>query len=81
MSIVKDKGEMLRQVLLRRPTRQGHAEDVFWIDNSIAKVGKRVRDEDGVVWLVAETYSAKPFADVDLHHRTWKAFAAVLDGH
>lgn len=83
MSVVKDNGEMLRQVLLRRPSanRIDYFEDVAWIDNAVAKVGKRVCGEDGVVWTVVETYNAKPFADVDKLRDTWKRFADVLDGH
>jgi hypothetical protein len=68
---------MMRQVLLRSGTK----EDVFWIRNEVARVGKRVVDEDGVVWTVAEAYNARPFKDVDRQIRTWAEFAETLDGH
>jgi hypothetical protein len=67
---------MMRQVLLR----SGSKHDVFWIRNEVAKVGKKVVDEDGVVWTVAEAYNARPFKDVDLQIRVWAEFAETLDG-
>jgi hypothetical protein len=77
----KDKGQMLRQVLLRRPVDNGHAEDVFWIDNTLARVGKRLRDDDGVVWTVIDTYTARPFDDLEAQRDAWKRWAEILDGH
>lgn len=75
----KTKGEMLRQVLLRRQLHDaGYSEDVFWIQNELAVVGKRVRDEEGIVWRVQEVYNAKPFSDVDKLRAAWKRWADVL---
>lgn len=71
----KAKTQMLRQVLLRSGTKQ----DVFWIRNEIAKAGKRVVDDKGTVWIVVETYNARPFEDVDRQIRTWAEFAETLD--
>jgi hypothetical protein len=81
VSSVIDKGEMFRQVLLSRPIENGRKDEVCWIDNDIAKVGKRVRTEDGIEWTIVATYNAKHFADVDSLRSTWKRFAEVLDGH
>lgn len=82
MTTTKSKGELLRQVLLRRQLHDtGYTEDVFWIQNAMAKVGKRVRDEDGVVWRVQEIYNTKTFHDVDILRDTWKQFFDALDGH
>lgn len=75
MTTTKPKAQMLRQVLLRSGTKQ----DVFWIRNEIAKAGKRVVDDNGVVWTVIETYNARPFEDVDRQIRTWAESAETLD--
>lgn len=77
MTTVKSSSQMMRQVLLRSGTK----EDVFWIRNEVARVGKKVVDEDGVVWTVTEAYNARPFEDVDRQIRTWAEFAETLDGH
>lgn len=59
---------MLRQVLLSRPRRPSHSDgtdgfgvyqDVFWIDSALARKGKKVIDEEGLVWTVEETYGVK----------------------
>lgn len=68
---------MMRQVLLRSGTKQ----DVFWIRNEVARVGKKVVDADGIVWTVVEAYNAKPFDDVDRMIRVWAELAETLDGH
>lgn len=66
-----------RQVLLWRATDAGYTEDVAWIRNDLAKVGKVVRDEADVVWLVKELYGVqKVGAD---WHSGWRKFARVLD--
>lgn len=79
MTTTKAKPKMMRQVKLVREDRPG--EDVFWIDNDLAKVGKRVVDEADVVWRVAETYNARPFADVDRQIEVWAEFTKTLGGH
>lgn len=76
-TIKSDK--MLRQVLLKE--LNGTKQDVFWIDNEVARVGKKVKDEDGIVWVVAEAYNAKLFDDVDKQREAWKRWSDVLDGH
>ena len=73
--------EIVRQVLLRRPCDNGYREDVYWIRNDLAKLNKRVKDEDGKIWTVAEVYSARPCEDLDAWREAWKKFADVLDGH
>lgn len=74
--------KMLRQVLLRRPRGEsGYMDDVVWIDDELAHKGKRVQDEDGIVWVVKETYNAKPFEDVDKQREVWKRFSDILRGH
>jgi hypothetical protein len=70
---------MLRQCKLSRPSARGRYEDVFWIDNSLAVKGKKVVDEEGVVWIVEALYTAKEHADVDKTHDQWREFAHVLD--
>ena len=84
--------ELLRQVLLTRRVphyvdglggelaHESERRDVFWIDAELAKVGKRVRDEDGRVWTVAEVYNAKPFTDIEKQRAAWKRWAEVLGG-
>ena len=79
MTTPKAKSKMMRQVKLVRECRPG--EDVFWIDNDLAKIGKRVVDGAGVVWRVAETYNARPFIDVDRQIEVWAEFAKTLGGH
>jgi len=59
----------------------GHAEEIAWIDNEKAKLNKFVEDEDGVVWLVAELYGAKPFSAVDRTARVAREVADVLKDH
>ncbi len=54
---------------------------MFWINNELAKVGKRVVDGAGIIWRVAETYNARPFADVDRQIEVWAEFAKTLGGH
>lgn len=74
--------EVLRQVLLRKPSESGgYNEDVFWIDNKLAKVGKKVVGEDGVVWQIAELYGAREFSDLEIQRGTWKRFADILEDH
>ncbi len=57
MTATKSKSKMMRQVKLVREDRR--SEDVFWIDNRQATVGKHVIDEAGVIWRVAEAYNAR----------------------
>ena len=73
----KTPSKMMRQVKLVREDRP--AEDVYWIDNELAKVGKRVVDGAGVIWRVAEIYNARPFADVEQQIETWAEFAKTLE--
>jgi len=74
--------EVLRQVLLRKPSASGgYNEDVFWIDNKLARVGKKVLGEDGAIWQIIETYNALEFEDIEKQRAAWKSFAEVLDGH
>lgn len=70
---------MLRQVKLHRPVEGGVAEDICWIDNTVAKAGRRVMDEDGVIWTVVEIYGARAFSKVDLTARVAREFAKTLD--
>lgn len=77
MTTVKASTQMMRQVLLR----SGSKQDVFWIRNEVARVGKKVVDDDGIVWTVVEAYNARPFEDVDRQIRVWAEFAETLDGH
>ena len=79
MTTTKPQSKMMRQVKLVREGKPG--EDVFWIDNELAKVDKRVVDGAGVIWRVAETYNARPFADVDRQIEVWAEFAKTLGGH
>jgi hypothetical protein len=72
---------MMRQVKLQRRSTTGLKEDVFWIDNELAKPGKRVIDTDGIVWIVAEVYNAKPSKELDIEYEAWREFARTLDGH
>jgi len=62
-----------RQVLLWRATDAGYTQDVAWIRNDLARVGKVVRDESGTVWIVKELYGIQKFG-ADL-----RRFAKVLD--
>jgi hypothetical protein len=73
--------KILRQVKLHRPVEGGVAEDVWWIDNAVAKVGKRVLDEAGVTWVVVEIYGARAFSDIDKVVGVQKVFAKKLDKH
>lgn len=79
MTTTKSKSKMMRQVKLVREDRRG--EDVFWIDSVQATVGKRVIDEAGVIWRVAEAYNARPFTDVNRQIEVWAEFAKTLGGH
>ena len=79
MTTTAPKSKMMRQVKLVREGRPG--EDVFWIDNDLAKVGKRLVDDKGVLWRVAETYNARSFEDVDRQIEVWAEFAKTLGGH
>ena len=77
MTTTKD---LLRQVLLRRPSESGgHYEDVFWIDNRWARLGTKVKDEDGVVWQIAELYNVREFIDMEKQRAAWKRFSEVLE--
>lgn len=73
--------ETLRQVLLRRPSPNGHYEEIFWIANDLARTGKRLRDDDNYVWEVIAIYGAKEFDDVDAQRAAWKRWRDVLEGH
>lgn len=79
MTTTKPKAKMLRQVKLVREDQP--REDVYWIPNELAKVGKRVVDEKDVVWRVAEAYNARPFADVERQIEVWSEFAKTLGDH
>lgn len=79
MTATKSKPKLMRQVKLVREDQP--REDVYWISNELAKVGKRVVDEAGVVWRVAETYNVRPFADVEQQIEVWAEFAKTLGGH
>lgn len=79
MTTTKTK-HMLRQVLLERPTGNGVAQDVFWIHNDLAKVNKRVQDEDGTIWTIKEVYNAKDFEDLDKLYSAWSRWKDVLGG-
>ncbi len=83
MSTTTADTKMLRQVLLRefKPEDQPRKQDVFWIENEFAKVGKKLKDDDGIVWVVVETYNAKLFKDVDKQREAWKRWADVLGDH
>jgi hypothetical protein len=74
---------LLRQVLLRRPIghrgENAHKEDVAWIDNRFARVGKRLVDEDGIIWTVIETYSVSAPDDLDRRHAAWRRWRDVLE--
>ena len=79
----KKPGKMLRQVLMRSSNEKqdSYKEDVYWIDNKLAKANKRLRDERGRIWVVTEVYDARPFTDIEKYIDVWKHFADVLDGH
>ena len=68
----------MRQVLLCE--RFGNGQDVFWIDNELASPGKQVLDEADKIWVVAEVYNVRKFADVDRQVGVWAEFARTLDG-
>ncbi len=69
----------LRQVMLVRPSETGEYRDVAWIDNRLARVGKRVATEDGVVWTVRALYNAKERDDVLVIADTARRYAEVVD--
>jgi hypothetical protein len=72
------KGELYRQVLLRRPVEGGFAEDVFWIPNAMGKLNKRLIDDADIIWIVAEVYNTQNVRDVDRYYRVWREFAETL---
>ena len=73
---------VLRQVLMRRDSGDGVAlEDVYWIFNELAKVGKHVVDDNGAEWTIIETYGAKKFDDVDKQRDAWKIWHDKLKDH
>jgi hypothetical protein len=72
---------VLRQVTLRRASPSGGFYFlVVWIDEPLARVHKLVRDDDGIIWTVAETWGPKLFEEVDKQHAVWKRWAEVLGG-
>ena len=73
--------QKLRQVTLRRDHNMYYQEDVCWIDERFAVVGKTVRDEDGRHWKVWDVHGVKTTKDLERDYRTWRKFAEVLDGH
>ena len=79
MTAIKSKSKLMRQVKLVREDQP--REDVYWISNELAKVGKRVVDEAGVVWRVTEAYNARPFTDVERQIAVWSEFAKTLGDH
>lgn len=70
----------LRQVTLRRDNNMYYQEDVCWIDDRLARVGKLVRDEEGRHWKVWELHGVKQSDDLEREYRTWRSFREVLDG-
>ena len=70
----------MRQVKLTRPVEGGHAEEVCWIANTVARLNHKVKDEDGVVWTVSELYGALPSDTLGVRHSVARAFGDVLDG-
>lgn len=74
----------LRQVTLSRPTGRHDgenrvAEDVFWIQEEFAKVGKHVMDEDGLIWNVKEVYGRSAVDDLDKRYAAWRRWRDVLE--
>lgn len=78
MTTTKANKTLLRQVLLVEDG--GSRQDVFWIDNAVARKGARVVDEAGKRWRVAEVYNVRSFEDVDRQIRVWSDFAKTLEG-
>lgn len=72
--------EIYRQCELKRPSETGQYTDVFWIDNKLAKLNKRVIDDDGNIWTITALYNARAFKDVEETIKLWKRFKEVLDG-
>ncbi len=70
---------ILRQVMLVRPSEIGEYQDVCWIRNELARVGKRVQDENGVVWTVRELYNSKERDDVLVIANTARNYAEIVD--
>ncbi len=69
-----------RQVAVSRPSDHGVFVDVWWIDNAIASVGRRVLDEEGVIWTITAVYGARPRASVEAWNDAQRQFEKVLDG-
>ena len=72
----------LTQVKLGMPItingQSGWGQDVFWIDSQLAKVGKRVKDDEHNVWTVLEVYGTRAFIEIDKQRAAWKRWAEVL---
>lgn len=70
----------LTQVLLRQPkVLEGFKEDVFWIQSEFALKGKKVQDEDGVVWTVVAVYGTRPAIEFESWFRGYGE-TCVCDG-
>jgi heme oxygenase len=67
----------LRQVEMR----SGNMVRVGWIEEDLAKVGKRVRDEDdevGPVWKITQVYSRIAAKALDYMEKAQRDFASKL---
>lgn len=73
------KNVMLKQVMLERPSGSGRLQDVFWIERSLAVKGERVKDDEGHIWTVIETYGTQSVEDLQRAIDSWREFAEVLD--
>lgn len=71
----------LRQVTLRRPigASGSYGEDVFWIKEEFAKAGKRLVDEDGIIWTVKEVHGRSAVDDLDKRYAAWRRWRDVLE--
>jgi hypothetical protein len=67
-----------KQVVVVRPTEHGSLVDVWWIDSTLARVGKRVRDEDKRVWTIAEVHGTRPRQSVEAWNEAGRRFQEVL---
>jgi hypothetical protein len=78
---------MMRQVKMVSESELGHYELVCWIDNGLARVGKRLYlDDDGLddrhahVWVVDELYGTREAKDMNREHGQWRQFWEKLGG-
>jgi hypothetical protein len=68
----------LRQVTLTRPSQDGQLFEVCWIDDSLAKVGRRILGDDEIIWKVSEIYGTRDSTEVEKQYLSWKQFDEVL---